>query len=45
MNAVTRKLKLRDLPEPFDAANALPIALCHVSHTRSRSLIERSATP
>ena len=45
MNAVTRKLKPRDLPEPFDAADALPVALCRASHTRSRALMERSAAP
>jgi Holliday junction resolvasome RuvABC endonuclease subunit len=45
MNAVTGKLKLRELSEPFDAANALPVALCHVRHTRSRALMERSAAP
>jgi hypothetical protein len=45
MNAVTRKLKPRDLREPFDAANALPVAQCNAFDTRSRSLIERSMTP
>ena len=42
---VRLQLGLRDLPEPFDAADALAVALCHASHTRSRSLIERSAGP
>ena len=43
MNAVTGKLKLRELSEPFDASDALAVALCHLNHTRSRALIERSA--
>ena len=42
MNAVTGKLKLRELSEPFDAANALPVAQCNAFDTRSRALIERS---
>jgi crossover junction endodeoxyribonuclease RuvC len=42
---VRLQLGLRDLPEPFDAADALAVALCHASHARSRALIERSATP
>jgi crossover junction endodeoxyribonuclease RuvC len=40
---VRLQLGLRDLPEPFDAADALAVALCHVSHTRAQALIERSA--
>jgi crossover junction endodeoxyribonuclease RuvC len=39
---VRLQLGLRDLPEPFDASDALAVALCHLSHTRSRALIERS---
>jgi len=39
---VRLQLGLRDLPEPFDAADALAVALCHLSHTRSRRLLERS---
>ena len=39
---VRLQLGLDVLPEPFDAADALAVALCHVSHTRSRLLLERS---
>jgi crossover junction endodeoxyribonuclease RuvC len=42
---VRLQLGLRDLPEPFDAADALAVAICHVNHTRSQSLIERCAMP
>lgn len=42
---VRLQLGLRDPPEPFDAADALAVALCHLSHTRSRALLERIATP
>ncbi len=42
---VRLQLGLRDLPQPFDAADALAVAICHVNHTRSRSLLERSAMP
>jgi hypothetical protein len=45
MNAVTRKLKLRDLWERCDVANALPVAQCNAFDTRSRAPIERSMTP
>ena len=41
---VRLQLGLRDLPEPFDAADALAVAICHVNHTRAQSLIERTAT-
>ena len=41
---VRLQLGLRDVPEPFDAADALAVALCHVSRMRSRHLVERSAT-
>ena len=39
---VRLQLGLRDLPEPFDAADALAVAICHLSGMRARSLIERS---
>jgi crossover junction endodeoxyribonuclease RuvC len=42
---VRLQLGLRDLPQPFDAADALAVALCHASHARSRALIERTASP
>ena len=41
---VRLQLGLRDLPQPFDAADALAVAICHVNHTRAQSLIERSAS-
>ena len=41
---VRLQLGLRDLPQPFDAADALAVALCHLSHARSRAMIERSVT-
>jgi Holliday junction resolvasome RuvABC endonuclease subunit len=41
---VRLQLGLDVLPEPFDAADALAVALCHVNHTRSLLLLERSAT-
>jgi crossover junction endodeoxyribonuclease RuvC len=41
---VRLQLGLRDLPQPFDAADALAVALCHLSYMRSRALVERSAT-
>jgi crossover junction endodeoxyribonuclease RuvC len=40
---VRLQLGLRDLPQPFDAADALAVALCHASQMRSRHLLERSA--
>lgn len=40
---VRLQLGLRDLPEPFDAADALAVALCHLTRIRARSLLERSA--
>jgi crossover junction endodeoxyribonuclease RuvC len=41
---VRLQLGLREVPQPFDAADALAVALCHANHTRSRLLVERSAT-
>jgi crossover junction endodeoxyribonuclease RuvC len=41
---VRLQLGLRDLPQPFDAADALAVALCHLNHVRARSLMERSTS-
>ncbi len=41
---VRLQLGLRDLPQPFDAADALAVAICHVNSRRAQSLIERSAS-
>ena len=42
---VRLQLGLRDLPQPFDASDALAVALCHLSCIRSRDLVERIARP
>ncbi len=39
---VRLQLGLRDLPQPFDAADALAVALCHLAAMRSQALVERS---
>jgi crossover junction endodeoxyribonuclease RuvC len=41
---VRLQLGLRDLPQPFDAADALAVALCHLASVRSRALLERSTS-
>ena len=42
---VRLQLGLREVPQPFDAADALAVALCHLSRARSRALLERSVAP
>ena len=37
-------LKLRDLPKPADAADALAIAFCHLLHARSRAIARPSTS-
>ena len=34
-------LKLRDLPKPHDAADALAITICHFHHARMKEKIKR----
>jgi len=45
MSGVDVALELRRLRGRCVVANALPVALCHASDTRSQALIERSTTP
>jgi crossover junction endodeoxyribonuclease RuvC len=40
---VRLQLGLASPPQPFDAADALAVALCHLNYTRAQSVIERSA--
>lgn len=41
---VTRLLRLSEAPEPFDACDALAIAICHL-HTASTLQAQRAAAP
>jgi crossover junction endodeoxyribonuclease RuvC len=41
---VMRLLRLEELPEPFDASDALAIAICHL-HTSSTLQAQRAAAP
>jgi len=45
MSGVNVAQKLRCLRRRCDVANALPVAKCDASDTRSLALVERSATP
>jgi crossover junction endodeoxyribonuclease RuvC len=36
---VSSLLKLKELPEPFDASDALAVALCHAHVSRARQRI------
>lgn len=42
---VKRLLLLKEVPRPPDAADALALAICHLSATRGRKLKEASASP
>jgi len=40
---VRLQLGLASPPTPFDAADALAVALCHLNYARAQSVVERSA--
>ncbi len=41
---VARRLGLAEIPSPWDAADALAVAICHLDARRARNRLDRAAT-